>query len=215
MEDEYEEERMLLSQQQNNDLGRRSRGTTQGTQPSYSGTDSFSLYEAMKSGASNFNSWKDYLNLDPWAVFEDFFFQESTVRNDQGSNQEFYSSEQAYGNKRYHQSQTTQMKPPRVSEQTIYRGFDPSYGANIYTVLRREDYIHDERDSDGKYFYQILGQDFISGEMFNMSELTSSGSLLLTNVVKYRHSSRPIHRVHPSGVLLSCHRTLLSGERIQ
>jgi hypothetical protein len=151
MEDEYEEERLLsLQNQQDNERVYDS---------------SFSLYETMRNGASDFNAWKDNLNLDPWAVFEDFFFQESTMGEEPQGNEDCYSGDKAYGHQRYHEAQSRQAEPPpRVSEQTIYRGFDPQFGAKVYTVMRREDYIRDERDSNGKYLYRVFGQDFISGK---------------------------------------------------
>ena len=181
MEDEYEEERLLLQQQHNRE--EQTRDVLHGNQQSYSGFDSFSLYEAMRSGASNFNTWKDNLNLDPWAVFEDFFFQESNLRNEPTGTEEFRSSEQPYGHQRYQHSQSRQhVHPPRVSEQTMYRGFDPGYGANVYTVLRREDYIHDARNSDGKYFYQILGQDFVSGKIEIYQNWLVSYILLISSI---------------------------------
>jgi hypothetical protein len=159
MEDEYEEERLLQQQQEKE---RKAGGQA------FSEYDSFPIYETLRNGASSFNAWKDNLNLDPWAVFEDFFFQESKMANEPdgsgtGSDHDkFYSGDQSYGHHRYYQSQSRQT-PPRVSEKTVYRGFD-QFGAKVYTVLRREDYIHEKR-ADGKYFYQILGQDFISGKI--------------------------------------------------
>ena len=161
MEDEYEEERLSLLQQQQQKVNHDNQRNNMLNEK----LDPFSLYETMRNGASNINTWKNSLNLDPWAVFEEFFFQESaTVDEAPLGNEEYHSGNHQYGYQRYQQSQWKQMQPPRVSERTIHRGFDHSYGAHVFTVLRREDYIHDERDSDGKYFYQILGQDFISGE---------------------------------------------------
>eukprot|EP00956_Cyclotella_meneghiniana_P017330 scaffold28121_cov75-Cyclotella_meneghiniana.AAC.5 len=149
MEDEYEEERLRSIQQHQRDR-----------EKSYAGHNSFSLYETMRNGASNFNAWKDDLNLDPWSVFEDFFFQESSLGEEPQSTEEFNTS---YQYQKHQQPESRQRQPPRVSEQTIYKGFDHFYGSKVYTVLRREDYILDERDNDGQYFYQILGQDFIEG----------------------------------------------------
>ena len=158
MEDEYEDERLRLIQQQH--------GLRDG-ENAYAGHNSFSLYEAMRNGASNFNAWKDDLNLDPWSVFEDFFFQESFSGEEPLTSEEFYTSDWHYGYQKHHEPESRQRRPPRVSEQTIYRGFDPGYGAKMYTVLRREDYILDERHNDGQYFYQILGQDFVEGTQFD------------------------------------------------
>ena len=160
MEDEYEEERLsLLQEQQTVNQDRHDHNLLNEK------LDSFSFYNTMRNGASNINNWKNSLNLDPWAVFEEFFFQESTIGDEPpGNNDEYRSGNHQYGYQRYRQSQWRQLQTPRVSERTIHRGFDHGYGANVFTVLRREDYIHDDRDGDGKYYYQILGQDFISGE---------------------------------------------------
>eukprot|EP00804_Cyclotella_cryptica_P007907 CCRYP_019661-RB/>CCRYP_019661-RB protein AED:0.02 eAED:0.02 QI:191/1/0.8/1/0.5/0.4/5/1641/861 len=172
MEDEYEEERLLLlEQQQVSERDRQRQDMLHGRQNSaYSAYDSFPLYETIRNGASSFNSWKDNLNLDPWAVFEDFFFQESSfyeepdVSGMRHDNQKIYSGEKSETQQRYYQTPSSRSQfPSRVSETTVYRGFDPVFGAKVYTVLRREDYIHDIRESDRKFFYQILGQDFISG----------------------------------------------------
>jgi len=168
MEDQQEEERLLQQEsehkQHSNDILGRDR------------KDSFSLYEEMMNRESNFNTWRNNLNLDPWAVFEDFFFRESSFGDELRGNEQFYSAENSYGHQRYYQSDPSQ-KPPRVSEKTIYRGFDPSFGAKVYTVLRREDYIHDVRNSNGKYFYQIIGQDFISGKTIKLMHVDSLNTL--------------------------------------
>ncbi|KAL7527940.1 hypothetical protein ACHAXR_004529 [Thalassiosira sp. AJA248-18] len=168
MEEEYEEERQYLEEEQR-ELKRQQRYEY--------GNDSSSLYDKIRNGASNFQDWKSTLNLDPWAVFEDFFFQDSAMGNANiNPNTEEYRYHQAQNPNSYnHQSNEgrehhsrpspsnpTQQMPPRVSETTIFRGYDPSFGADVYTVLRREEFIHDVNDN-GEYYYRILGQDFISG----------------------------------------------------
>lgn len=177
MEEEYEEERLiLLEQQQRNERERQRQDLSHGRKnTAYSAYDSFPLYETIRNGASSFNSWRDNLNLDPWAVFEEFFFQESSFYEEPADstmrldNQKIYPGEKSYVHQRYHQTPSSRSQvPPRVSETTVYRGFDPALGAKVYTVLRREDYIHDIRDIDGKYFYQILGQDFIAGNIMKV-----------------------------------------------
>jgi len=135
----------------------------------YTSEDS-TLYDKMRTTASTFNTWKE--SIDPWTVFEDFFFQDS-----RSNSEDYYQSQYAYSNNyqsydqqsRQHQQQHTHSERyddniPSVSEQTIYQGFDPSYQADVYTVLRREDYINNnDMNTNGKYFYRIFAQDFISG----------------------------------------------------
>ena len=167
MEEEYEEERRFLEEEQR-ELKRQER--EQQRYYEYNGADSGSnLYDKIRNGASNFQDWKSSLNLDPFAIFEDFFFQESTMgdANNMDSTDGEYRYDKAqnpFGNQQQSTSNQEQSKlPPHVSESTMYRGFDPSFGADVYTVLRREEFIHDVNEN-GEYFYQILGQDFISGK---------------------------------------------------
>lgn len=183
MEDEYEDERLFLEEEEK----RQRRRDQQYQQQSYEQQqqyndahdygdnayyDASSLYEKIRNGASNFNTWKD--NIDPWAVFEDFFFQDYTAQMGGGSSsysntEEYYSYQQhsQHPNQNNDRSQSHHhhnMIPPRISETTIHRGYDPRFGAEVYTVLRREDYIHNDTNDRGQYYYQMYGQDFVSGE---------------------------------------------------
>lgn len=196
MEEEWEEERLLMleerqqreRQQQQQQQYERQQGYNDNG--GYGGDDSWSLYDRIKNGASNFHSWKDTLNLDPWAVFEDFFFQESTmggvnsgrenVASSAGNkphtdnygydsdspsstpSQHYNANTNAYYNSQNQPPRQKRHSSPRISETTLYRGYDPKFGAKVYTVLRREDFIH-ETTINGEFYYQILGQDFIAG----------------------------------------------------
>ena len=174
MEEQYENERILL-EEKDKELKRRQR--QQKNYDDMGGSDA-TLYERIRNGATNFHTWKD--TLDPWAVFEDFFFQDPIIMSNNGANtghqqqsspqgsntyQSYYDGryqqQQPSESHRYHHTHTSM--PPRVSETTIHRGYDPTFGADIYTVLRREEYIHDDMNNKGQYYYQILGQDFVSG----------------------------------------------------
>lgn len=164
LEEQYENERILLLEEEKG----RQRQQQQQQQNYHDMGGDATLYERIRNGASNFHTWKD--TLDPWAVFEDFFFQDPIIMgsNDgDGANDAKYTGYQQQG--RYQQQQYQQRPSesltPRVSETTIHRGYDPAFGADIYTVLRREEYIHDDDDMNKKkqYYYQILGQDFVSG----------------------------------------------------
>lgn len=178
LEDEWEEERLLMEEEKREkEKYQRHHSQYERRQQSFNNNVEWSLYDKIKNGASNFHSWKDSLNLDPWAVFDEFFFQESTTGPGTGrwknvaSPDEYgyvdgfydgsYSNEMNYNfrdrdpNQRYRSS-------PRVSETTLYRGYDTHFKAKTYTVLRREEYIH-EPNSNGEFFYRIFGQDFIGG----------------------------------------------------
>lgn len=107
--------------------------------------------------ASDLHAWKDYLNnIDPWRVFEDFFFRESTLgdsnayHNRDSTTDQFNYKARNPPNKNYGHNQA-----PNVSETTVHRGFDPYMGADVYTVYRREDYQNGS--------YKVIGQDFVSG----------------------------------------------------
>ena len=164
MEEEYEAERLLLEEEQQ-EVQRQQRRQQQqyGGRQHGMGTsgDDFSLYDTIKNGASNLHAWKDTLNLDPWKVFEEFFFQESTMFGDNinsNSNSNAYNA----GNFESSNSQQQRWALPRVSETTIHRGYDARFGTDLYTVLRREEYSYDV-NHNGEYYYQVLGQDFIAG----------------------------------------------------
>ena len=114
----------------------------------------------MRTTASTFNTWKE--SIDPWTVFEDFFFQDSTA------NDYTYSNNYQYDHQSRQQQHTHSARYddniPSVSEQTIYQGYDPQFGGDIYTVLRREEYTNNnDMHINGKYFFRIFAQDFISG----------------------------------------------------
>lgn len=178
MEEEHERDRLLIEEEQ------RELRKQEGRPDKYEGRhhdgnqnvdkeDDFSLYDKIRNGASNFHAWKDTLNLDPWAVFEDFFFQDSTAEDDRHHHQEDARYPNSYNDASYYESNPSQPNrppppaghariQPRVSETTVYRGYDYNFGADLYTVLRREEYIQNS-NYDGKYYYKILGQDFISG----------------------------------------------------
>eukprot|EP00584_Thalassiosira_punctigera_P010564 CAMPEP_0172534760 /NCGR_PEP_ID=MMETSP1067-20121228/7015_1 /TAXON_ID=265564 ORGANISM="Thalassiosira punctigera, Strain Tpunct2005C2" /NCGR_SAMPLE_ID=MMETSP1067 /ASSEMBLY_ACC=CAM_ASM_000444 /LENGTH=772 /DNA_ID=CAMNT_0013319589 /DNA_START=80 /DNA_END=2398 /DNA_ORIENTATION=+ len=165
MEEEYEEERLLWEEDQRE--RKRMQQFEEGQRYNNMVGDDSSLYEKIRNGASNFHAWKDTLNLDPWAVFEDFFFQDSTMSDDEidpyAENHRYHQSQHEFEGKRRHRPPASPNKmAPYILETTIYRGYDPSFGADVYTVLRREEYFHDMNDN-GEHFYQILGQDFISG----------------------------------------------------
>ncbi len=178
MEEGYEVERLqLIKQQQQQE--RRQQKTERHQQQQYYGErqhgtgieDDFSVYDTIKNGASNLHAWKDALNyLDPWKVFEEFFFQESTMFGDNNANANSNSNAFANNYKFSHHShfdgsslpQHHRWAPPKVSETTIHRGYDERFGADLFTVLRREEYSYDVNHI-GEYYYQILGQDFISG----------------------------------------------------
>jgi len=143
-EDEAEERR-LFNEQHKQGLNRNQQ------HEQYTSEDS-TLYDKMRTTASTFNTWKE--SIDPWSVFEDFFFQDSTA------------NDYAYSNNYQHDHQNRQQRYdniPSVSEQTIYQGYDPQFGADIYTVLRREEYTNNnDMNTNGKYFFRILAQDFAS-----------------------------------------------------
>lgn len=187
MEDEYEDERLFLEEEEKLQRRRDQQYQQQSyeQQQQYNSAsahdygdnayyDASSLYEKIRNGASNFNTWKD--NIDPWAVFEDFFFQDYTAQMGGGSSsysntEEYYSYQQhsQHPNQNNDRSQSHHhhhhnMIPPRISETTIHRGYDPRFGAEVYTVLRREEYIHNDTNDRGQYYYQMYGQDFVSGE---------------------------------------------------
>lgn len=164
MEEEYEAERLLLEEQQQ-EVQRQQRRQQQQYRERQHGMgtsgDDFSLYNTIKNGASNLHAWKDTLNLDPWKVFEDFFFQESTMF---GDNINSNSNSNSYYADNFESSNSQQQRwaPPRVSETTIHRGYDVRFGADLYTVLRKEEYSYDV-NHNGEYYYQVLAQDFIAG----------------------------------------------------
>ncbi|KAL7535372.1 hypothetical protein ACHAWF_005150 [Thalassiosira exigua] len=155
MEEEYEEDRLLFEEEQ------RQKRREQRQQQSWYADDGSSLYEKIRNGASHLQAWKDTLDLDPWAVFEDFFFQDSTSDDAENNNVQNHARNP---NSDHYQSnyEGRHKQVPRVFETTIYRGFDPGFGADVYTVLRREEHISDE-SGDGECYYRIFGQDFISG----------------------------------------------------
>ena len=161
IEEEYQEELLLLEEEQRE----RKRKQFEGDGHYHVGGDEFSLYEKIRNGAANFATWKETLNLDPWTLFEEFFFENSTMNDAEfDPSTEDYRRPNSYESTYHHRSPSpghSQM-PPRVSETTIHRGYDPSFGTDVFTVLRREEHIHDVNDN-GEYYYRILGQDFISG----------------------------------------------------
>ncbi len=124
--------------------------------------DSSSFYDRMRDKASNLHAWKESLNnIDAWRVFEDFFFQETTVGDSNAypdssssssstANQYREAQKNPPNNSNYRNSQA-----PHVSETTVHRGYDPYMDADVYTVYRREDYENGE--------YRVIGQDFIQG----------------------------------------------------
>ena len=164
LEDDYERDRLIVEQQQQQQQNSQQRDQTVKHKRGHQrNNDDF--YERVRHGASNFNAWKS--NLDPWAVFEEFFFQddESIVDNDYGYQESSKSYTSYYHDERsrsssqqYYNTPTSNDRSPQphVHETTIYQGYDPDFGADRYTVFRREEYI------DGNYF-RIVGQDFISG----------------------------------------------------
>ena len=175
MEEGYEAERLQLIEQQKEEEVRRQQKMEQ--QQQYYGErqhgtgieDDFSVYDTIKNGASNLHAWKDTLNhLDPWKVFEDFFFQESTMFGDNyaNSNSNSYANNYKFSDHSHFDDsslpQQHRWAPPRVSETTVHQGYDERFGADLFTVLRREEYTFDVNHI-GEYYYRILGQDFISG----------------------------------------------------
>lgn len=112
---------------------------------------SWSFYDKMRDGAGNLNAWKDSLNsIDPWKVFEDFFFQETSTAT--GENAHYYHHDSGF-NAPNNNNYWRNSQAPHVSETTVHRGYDPYMDADIYTVYRREDY------TDGAY--KVMGQDFV------------------------------------------------------
>ena len=178
MEEEYERERLLYEEERREsrrEKGHRNQheGEKRDGSVDVDYGDYFSLYDKIKNGASNFRAWKDSLNLDPWAVFEDFFFQDSIVEDDAYNHREGAQYSNSYSDAPFHHSNAPrphrQPPPsdqartqPRVSETTLFRGYDSNFGADLYTVLRREEYIRNS-NADGECYYRVLGQDFISG----------------------------------------------------
>ena len=171
MEEEYEAERLLLEEEQQ-EVRRQQRMQQQqqrygGRQQGMGTGDDYSLYDTIKNGASNLHAWKDTLNLDPWKVFEDFFFQESTMFGDNSNvnSDPYYADGSRYNQNSHYESSTAQQHRwalPRISETTIHRGYDARFSADLFTVLRREEYMYDV-NHNGEYYFQVLGQDFISG----------------------------------------------------
>ena len=166
-EEEEEEERLYRKQMREREQQQRQRQKNQYGQQNrndwgYDEPSSSSFYDKMKDKASNLNAWKESLNnIDPWRVFEDFFFQESPAAYHHDS-----SSSSSTSNQYYHQ-QAHEKNPPNsnyyrqhshalhVSETTVHRGYDPYMDTDVYTVYRREDYQNGD--------YKVIGQDFIQG----------------------------------------------------
>jgi len=144
-EDEAEAERLFLIEQQ------QQQGLNRNQQHGQYTSDT--LYDKI-------NAWK----VDPWSVFEDFFFQDSTANDYAYSNNYQYDHQQQHRQQQHRHSARYDDNIPSVSEQTIYQGYDPQFGADVYTVLRREEYTNNnDMHINGKYFYRIFAQDFISG----------------------------------------------------
>ncbi len=178
MEDELEEERLFMEEEKREkDKFQQQHIPYERQQQSFNNNVEWSLYDKIKNGASNFHAWKNSLNLDPWAVFDEFFFEESTTGSEGGRWNNVASPEEyGFADGFYDGSHVTEMNSnfrdrdpkqrnhsfPRVSETTVYRGYDLHFNAKSYTVLRREEYIN-EPNSNGEFFYRILGQDFIGG----------------------------------------------------
>ena len=155
-EDEAEFLKQRQQQQQQQDVNRNQQ---------HGQYTSDTIYDKMRTSASTFSTWKE--SIDPWAVFEDFFFQDSTANDYTYSN-----NYQAYNQQSRQQQHTHSARYddhiPSVSEQTIYQGYDPGYGADVYTVLRREEYTNNnDMNTNGKYFFRIFAQDFISGNQID------------------------------------------------
>ncbi|KAL3807690.1 hypothetical protein ACHAXA_007336 [Cyclostephanos tholiformis] len=180
MEEEYERDRLLHEEEQRESSRQRSHRNVHDGGEHYGNdnvgnVDDVSLYDKIRNGASNFHAWKDTLNLDPWAIFEDFFFRSPVAAEDDaynGREEERYSNSHT-ADATFYQSNTPQTpRPPpptgqtrtqpRISETTLYRGYEPTFGAELYTVLRREEYIRNS-NADGEFYYRTLGQDFIFG----------------------------------------------------
>ena len=163
LEEDYERDRLILEQQQQNNQQRDQTIEHQRVhQRNDDGVDA-SFYDRVRHGASNFNAWKS--NLDPWAVFEEFFFQDESIVVDDYGYQESksytsYHHDERRSSQQYNTPTSHDRSQPHVHETTIYQGYDPDFGADRYTVFRREEYI------DRNYF-RILGQDFIAGRQLD------------------------------------------------
>ena len=112
--------------------------------------DEEDLYASLRNGATNLK--KSLNSVDPWDVFDQFFFRGDESKGTGDASES-----------RGHRPPAGSRDRTRVSETTIDRGYDPSFGSNIYTVLRREEHI-DDRNHNGETYYQVLGQDFVSGK---------------------------------------------------
>eukprot|EP00986_Skeletonema_menzelii_P002015 scaffold555_cov158-Skeletonema_menzelii.AAC.12 len=164
-EEEEEEERLYQKeadqmrergQQRQKKQYEQQNGNDWGYEPSSS-----SFYDKMRDKASNLNAWKESLNsIDPWRVFEDFFFQDSPAAYHDGSSssttnqyyQEAHQKNPPNNDNHYRQHHS---QAPHVSETTVHRGYDPYMDADVYTVYRREDYQNGD--------YKVIGQDFVQG----------------------------------------------------
>ena len=136
LEEDYEQERLLYEEEKKL-LEREERRQR----------DEEDLYDALRNGATNLK--KSLNSVDPWDVFDQFFF-----RGDE--------SEDRANETPGHPPPAGSRGRTRISETTIDRGYDPSFGSNVYTVLRREEFI-DDRNHNGEIYYRVLGQDFVSG----------------------------------------------------
>ena len=158
MEDEEEKDRLYLQEaerirtQQQRDQKQHDKQQSQ----YHGGYDSPSLYNKMRDKASSLH--ESLNNIDPWKVFEDFFFQESSIDESNAYNdssrtttQQQQEAEKEQPNRNSYQNN----QEPHVSETTVHRGYDPYIDADVYTVFRREDYTNGE--------YRVIGQDFAQG----------------------------------------------------
>jgi len=161
-EDEEEEERLFRQQEaeikERDQRRQKQQYQHRQNQNNDWGDDSSSFYDKMRDKANNLHAWKEsFSNIDPWRVFEDFFFQEATMgdsnayHDSSNTVNQYRESQKNPPNNNYRNSQ----QAPHVSETTVHRGYDPYVDADVYTVYRREDYENGE--------YRVLGQDFVKG----------------------------------------------------
>jgi len=164
-EEEEEEERLFQKEAElMREREQRRQQQTQNSNDWGYDSSSSSFYDKMRDKASNLQAWKESLNsIDPWRVFEDFFFQESSTEGDSSDSSAYHDSSSSTTNQ-YHQEAQQKNPPnngyrnsqaPHVSETTVHRGYDPYMDADVYTVYRREDYQNGD--------YRVIGQDFVQG----------------------------------------------------
>ncbi|KAK1746321.1 hypothetical protein QTG54_002928 [Skeletonema marinoi] len=141
---EEEEERLFQkeAEQMREREQRRQKQTQYSNDWGYDSSSS-SFYDKMRDKASNLQAWKESLNsIDPWRVFEDFFFQEPSTGGDSSAYHDSSST-----TNQYHQEAQQKNPPnngyrnsqaPHVSETTVHRGYDPYMDADVYTVIGQD-----------------------------------------------------------------------------